>query len=290
MTKLVLTALVSGAQTGADRGGLDAAIVLDLAYGGWMPLGRKAEDGTIPEIYANRMRESPSPSYPLRTRLNVQDSDATLIVSFSSFRSGGTQLTADTAQRMRKPCKHLVLPARGATRIPDAVAEQIRAWLVENRVVILNVAGPRESKEPGLQAAVRDALVWILEDETLSRDGEPQAPAPVGFVSTAFGVMHAGNHAALVKLGEGTSMGALLIEDAKPIDPRTIFEADGSFTVSREQFYRGLTHIAEVAIVPPCPKCYGRGWYPETFEVDGYEDQRERYCDCPAGAARRASE
>jgi len=43
-----ITKIVSGGQTGADRGGLDAAIYCDVPHGGWCPKGRKAEDGRIP--------------------------------------------------------------------------------------------------------------------------------------------------------------------------------------------------------------------------------------------------
>ena len=163
-----VTAIVSGGQTGADRGGLDAAIQLGLGYGGWAPKGWRAEDGSIPEIYRAHMRESVREDYGLRTRLNVQDSDATLIVSFADQLTGGSDYTAKQAKAQRKPCKHLVLPARGKTRITDAVRSAILEWVSENNVSVLNVAGPRESKESGLQQAVRDALVWIFEDETVA--------------------------------------------------------------------------------------------------------------------------
>ena len=39
--------IVSGGQTGVDRGALDAAIALGIPHGGWCPKGRKAEDGPI---------------------------------------------------------------------------------------------------------------------------------------------------------------------------------------------------------------------------------------------------
>jgi hypothetical protein len=162
--------IVSGGQTGADRGALDAAIALGLDFGGWAPARFASEDGRIPEIYASHMREAADTgevgrNLALRTRLNVQDSDATLIVSFASELTGGSKFTASTAKQQRKNSLHLVLPARGETRIPDAVRSSLLAWLRKHRVEVLNVAGPRESKEPGLQAAVRDALVWMLEDE-----------------------------------------------------------------------------------------------------------------------------
>lgn len=164
---ILITAIVSGGQTGADRGGLDAAIQLGLGHGGWAPKGWRAEDGVIPEIYRAHMRESVSEDYGVRTRLNVQDSDGTLIISFGEELTGGSEYTAKQARAQRKPCKHLVLPARGDTRIPDAVRSAALQWVNENRISILNVAGPRESKEAGLQTAVRDALVWIFEDEVV---------------------------------------------------------------------------------------------------------------------------
>ena len=160
-----LTAIVSGAQTGADRGGLQAAIDLGLGYGGWAPQGWRAEDGTVPAVYREHMRESTSRDYGLRTRLNVQDSDGTLIISFAEQLTGGSAFTARAAKSQRKPCKHLVLPAKGETRIPDAVRTSLLEWIRDQRISVLNVAGPRESKEPGIEQAVRDALVWVFEDE-----------------------------------------------------------------------------------------------------------------------------
>jgi Circularly permutated YpsA SLOG family len=165
MTRYRLTAIVSGGQTGADRGGLDAAIALGLGWGGWAPAGLRSEDGQIPEIYAARMKCTSSIDYGMRTRLNVQDSDGTLLVSFAAQLTGGSAFTEKTAEKMRKPYLHLVLPGRGTTRVPDEVRAGVLEWISDCRISVLNVAGPRESKEPGLQAAVRDALVWIFEDE-----------------------------------------------------------------------------------------------------------------------------
>jgi len=158
-----VTTIMSGGQTGADRGGLDAAIALDLEWGGWMPKGRLAEDGVIPEIYAARMREAAQPSMSLRTRLNIQDSDGTLLLSFRSELDGGSAFTAEVAERTKKPYLHLVLPDGGRSAIPTEVRDAVLEWISTAHISVLNVAGPRESKEPGIQAAVRDALVWIFE-------------------------------------------------------------------------------------------------------------------------------
>lgn len=156
--------IISGGQTGADRGGLDAAIELGLSFGGWAPKGWRAEDREIPIIYAAQMRESASPEYGMRTRLNVQDSDGTLLISLGAQLIGGSKYTADAARQQRKPCKHLVLPAGGKSRIADDIKHAVLDWIRDRQIRVLNIAGPRESKEPGLQRAARDALVWILQD------------------------------------------------------------------------------------------------------------------------------
>ena len=49
--------IVSGGQTGVDRGALEAAVALGLEFGGWAPHGWIAEDGTIPAEYQVKMKE-----------------------------------------------------------------------------------------------------------------------------------------------------------------------------------------------------------------------------------------
>ncbi|MEI7902545.1 MAG: putative molybdenum carrier protein, partial [bacterium] len=97
--------IVSGGQTGADRGGLDAAIYCGLPYGGWVPKGRRAEDGVIPEVYGG-MRESGARAYLVRTEANVADSDATVVFCYG-LPGGGSRRTVAFAVKHRRP--HLVV-------------------------------------------------------------------------------------------------------------------------------------------------------------------------------------
>ena len=87
--------IVSGGQTGVDRAALDVAGALGLARGGWCPKGRLAEDGTIPDRYP--LAETETAAYEERTRLNVADADATLVLNWGPLE-GGTLLTAETAR------------------------------------------------------------------------------------------------------------------------------------------------------------------------------------------------
>ena len=76
--------IVSGGQTGADRAALDVAIKLGIPHGGWVPKGRKTEDGKLSRKYG--LKETPSLSYAQRTEMNVIDSEGTLIVSHGRLR------------------------------------------------------------------------------------------------------------------------------------------------------------------------------------------------------------
>jgi hypothetical protein len=62
-----------------------------LEHGGYVPSGRKAEDGRIDERY--NLVELSTDSYPARTRRNIEESDGTVIFSLERLLSGGTKLT-----------------------------------------------------------------------------------------------------------------------------------------------------------------------------------------------------
>ena len=144
--------IVSGGQTGVDRAGLDAALALGLAVGGWCPRGRRAEDGPVPERYP--LTETAGAAYRVRTRLNVRDSDATLILCRGPL-TGGTRLTAAIARRSGRPLRIADLSRR--VQAPAAAA-----WLRLHGVRRLNIAGPRESQAPGIGAEARRFLMRVL--------------------------------------------------------------------------------------------------------------------------------
>jgi hypothetical protein len=153
--------IVSGGQTGADRGGLLAAMDLGLDWGGWAPKGWRSEDGTIPSCYREKMQEIGSSNYLVRTRRNVADSHATLIVTNTYPLSGGTLKTRHFCEEMMR--SHLVV----AIDENDAVGK-VQRWLAQffeqNLPIpfVLNVAGPRESKASGIQKASRKLLVQAI--------------------------------------------------------------------------------------------------------------------------------
>ena len=148
----VIGKILSGGQTGVDRAALDVAIELGIPRGGWCPKGRRAEDGVIAKHYP--LRETPSTDYRERTRRNVRDADGTLIVTADELR-GGTALTRTLAEKLRKPC--LVVDPTQRTSV-----RQTRAWLAAHGLRALNVAGPRESGQPGIYLRTRNFLRRLL--------------------------------------------------------------------------------------------------------------------------------
>lgn len=136
----MITKIVSGGQTGADRAGLDFAIQTGIPHGGWCPKGRKALDGSLSEKYL--LEETPSASYLQRTEWNVRDSDATVIFTLSDKLTGGSKRTGEFAEKHNRPWIHL------HQGIPD-IGVSLKTFIEEHRVDALNVAGSREGKESG---------------------------------------------------------------------------------------------------------------------------------------------
>ena len=157
-----ITKIVSGGQTGADRGGLDAAIHCKIPHGGWCPKGRKAEDGIIPDKYL--LKETSSSGYLPRTEQNVIDSDATLIFTIGKL-SGGSLKTMEFAQIHTKPVLRIDI---GEYSRKDTVNFILR-WFEGDvtmptpaRNCIMNIAGQRESKAPGIQEKVKAIMIDVL--------------------------------------------------------------------------------------------------------------------------------
>jgi hypothetical protein len=152
----MLRKIISGGQTGADQGGLEAARSLGLETGGKAPLGFKTEDGPRPALgpmYG--LEELASDEYPPRTRYNVVDSDATVI--FGRTSETGSRMTRRMCKESHKPC--LVIE-----EFDENSLELLRSFVTMYEVETLNVAGNRESKNYGIQRKVRNYLVEALGD------------------------------------------------------------------------------------------------------------------------------
>jgi GNAT superfamily N-acetyltransferase len=147
--------IVSGCQSGADRAALDFSIEHGISHGGWCPHGRKAEDGT-PARY--QLKETPSSDYVQRTEWNVRNSDGTVILTIAPILKTGSKKTFQLAQRLNKPVLHIWRDGG-----PASPARALLRFIQDHQIKVLNVAGPRASKEQDVYEFVKQVLQEALD-------------------------------------------------------------------------------------------------------------------------------
>jgi predicted Rossmann-fold nucleotide-binding protein len=152
MPGIIFSKIISGGQTGVNRAALDVAIEIGIPCGGWCPKGRRAEDGPIDPKYP--LKETKSQEYQIRSDVNVISADGTLILTIGKLTEG-TAYTAQMALKYRKP--HLVVDLEKKIK-PKVVFD----WAEAHKIRVLNVAGPRESKKPGIYEKAKQFLQTIL--------------------------------------------------------------------------------------------------------------------------------
>jgi hypothetical protein len=147
----MITKIISGGQTGVDQAGWRAAKAASIPTGGHMPKDFLTEDGPRPEFAEDfGAVELDTDSYEARTEENVRQSDGT--IWFGATDSPGSKVTLWACEAMGKPVL-IVRPSKDVK--PSCVAAWIRKM---PRLVVLNIAGSRESKAPGIGARVEAFL------------------------------------------------------------------------------------------------------------------------------------
>lgn len=155
--------IISGGQTGVDRGSLEAALELGFDIGGWCPPDRASEDGRIPdylplqETPTERSVNAPDVPRSLRTEWNVRDSDATLILNpkLKNKKDSGTEWTKKCCISMKKPL--LICDPFDNNSISKVIK-----WLKFVNPKVLNIAGPGENMFPGIQQVTRRLVLELL--------------------------------------------------------------------------------------------------------------------------------
>ena len=135
----MLNKIISGGQTGVDRAALDAALDNNFPCGGFCPKGRRAEDGIIEAKYP--LQEHTSENYLQRTLENVKLSDATLII-YKRELKGGTALTERFCRDYSRP--YILVDA--LKNDEHEAAKIVLAFVEQNNIKVLNLAGPRKSQ------------------------------------------------------------------------------------------------------------------------------------------------
>lgn len=149
--------VISGGQAGVDRGGLLAALEVDLAVGGFCPRGRRAEDGKIPDLFSFLI-ETPETNYLQRTEWNIRDSRATYLLHDGSM-GPGSKATIRMCKSWSRPC--CVLDIRNRLSQSHGV-DFFRRLTRPAEGMVINIAGPRESTNLGIQEASRRFCVEMF--------------------------------------------------------------------------------------------------------------------------------
>lgn len=154
--------IVSGGQTGVDQAALSIAKAFDIPFGGWCPKGGLDENGVcVLDAYPS-LTETTTSDPDERTKLNIRDSDGTLIIvpciPLPERIQDGTRLTITDAERQGKP--HIII----SLAEKDAAVSQIHEWISRENIQVLNVAGPRESNSPGIYLNACELFQELLAD------------------------------------------------------------------------------------------------------------------------------
>lgn len=149
-----LRKIISGGQTGADQGGLAAGNFLKLETGGTAPPGYSTDDGPMPYLLRSYglVEGGLDPrTYPRRTERNILDSDGTVV--FGNTRSPGTGLTIRLCDKYGKP------------HIENPDDEQLLKFVIDHNIGVLNVAGNRERRNPGIFDSTRETIILAFFKE-----------------------------------------------------------------------------------------------------------------------------
>jgi len=151
----MLRKIISGGQTGADMGGLDAAKQFGFETGGMAPKGYLTEKGKTPMLAEYGLIESEKSDYVPRTYDNAKNGDGTIRIAHD-FNSAGELCTLKAINQYNKPYIDV-----NVHNPPDH--EVVAQWIIDNKIEVLNVAGNRESKVKGIHEYTVNYLLTVFE-------------------------------------------------------------------------------------------------------------------------------
>lgn len=151
----MINKIVSAGLAAVEQAVLDVAIKIDIPHCGWIPKNLKMSDGQPLEKY--KLYEMPDSSKLEYNEKNILESDGTLLISQGKLTSEA-KLTKEMANKHSRHCLHIDFDKTNGFFI----AQTISAWVSENRIETLNVAGPGVSNDPGLCKTIAKVFETVL--------------------------------------------------------------------------------------------------------------------------------
>ena len=162
--------VLTGGQSGVDQAAWRAARAAGILTGGWMPRGFQTEDGPRPEFEAEfHARARESDAYGERTIANVKDADAVLIIA-GPRHGAGVQLTIDTSRVLGRPYLVIDPDELGS----EQTAREATTWIAQVGARRLNVAGDRNSVDPGIGPRAEAFLAAVFRARMPAGGATPQ--------------------------------------------------------------------------------------------------------------------
>lgn len=146
---VVKITIVTGGQSGVDRGAHLGALSMGWTVDGYVPHDCRDENGPIPDTIVNDLRVCPMRGLYTRTLRNVDMSDAVICVvpdSTKPYHSPGTTTTMRYARRISKP--RAVVTGTTGWRTAIELSPLVRAMSWPRAELKLMIAGPRFSLWP----------------------------------------------------------------------------------------------------------------------------------------------
>ena len=145
--------VISGGQTGADEGALAGAVAAGFSTGGTAPKYYKTENGPNLNLATYGLVESDFGNYKERTWLNVENSDLTIWIGTQD--SAGFFCTKNATMYHKKPLLGV------SKNWEYSEVEELVTMIKDLRVSVVNFAGNRESKNPGIFLSTKNLVILL---------------------------------------------------------------------------------------------------------------------------------
>ncbi len=151
--------IISGGQIGADIAALRIAKRLGLETGGFATKGFRTLKGRNPKLGSvYGLKETVDTTYPPRTYANVEISDGTIRFAYS-FLTAGERCTMNAIKKYHKPWFDVDVQRQQPFPFTSEVM-LARAWIEDNNIKVLNVAG---NAVPKIEQFVEEFLEKCLQ-------------------------------------------------------------------------------------------------------------------------------